>query len=247
MFINEIPPNTDISILVHRELNNLTFTTKTVDVTDETEQKLFAKLQKAYPNKFFTVVEIIKEEGQTVGFPVGNIQYVLDCVVDGKPYLFSGIQINAIKLPTGNEYHIIFSEKNMAPYNRRKEFRLWVGVDGIAQLGLNKAGREVVIKDVSANGIGFTTSTDYECSVGDIAHITFYDKLTDHSTRKVTELKFSVSANVVRVQDIDEKTRLIGCRVNNKNYTANIEKYIAAKQVERMQHARSNPPDKNRN
>lgn len=238
MLINEIPPNTEISVLVHKGLDNLTFKTKSVEITNDEEAKLLARLQKTYPNKYFVVTELIKENDKVVGFPVGNIQYIMDCVVDNRPYLFNGIQINAIKLPTGSEYHLIFSDKNMAPYNRRKEFRLWVGIDGIAQLGLNKAGREVVIKDVSANGIGFTTGSDYECEVGNIAHITFHDKLVDRSTRKITEVKFSVSATVVQIRDVDEHTKHIGCRVNNKAYTTNIEKYIATKQVERMQHGR---------
>lgn len=244
MLINEIPPETEITILVHRGLNNVTFTTKTVAIADETELKLFAQLQKKDPNNFFTVVEIIKEEDKVVGFPVGNIQYVLDCIVDSKPYLFSDIQINAIKLPTGNEYHIIFCRKNMNPYNRRQEFRLWLGIDGIAQLGLNKAARDVIIKDISFNGIGFVTGKDYECNIGDVAHISFSDKMVNRTTREVTELKFSLAAKVMQIRDVDEKTKHIGCRIVNKSRSSDIEKYIATKQMERMQHGRNNPENK---
>jgi hypothetical protein len=239
MLINEIPPNTNITILVHRGLDNLTFETKTVAITDEQELKLFAQLQKNNPANFFTVVETIKEDDKVVGFPVGNIQYVLDCIVDSKPYLFNGIQINAIKLPTGNEYHIIFSDKNMNPYNRRQEFRLWLGIDGIAQLGLNRAAREVVIKDISLNGIGFVTGLDYSCNLGDIAHISFSDKLINRSTREITDLNFSITAQVVHIQELDEKSKHIGCKIVNKSRSSTIDRYIAAKQMERMQRSRA--------
>lgn len=239
MLISEIPPNTELSILVHKGLDNLTFTTQSAEITDPEEMKIIEKLRKTYINKFFVVANVIKEDGSIVGFPVGNIQYILDCTVDSKPYLFNGIQINAIKLPTGSEYHIIFSDKNMAPYNRRQEFRLWLGVDGIAQLGLNKAAREVIIKDISMGGIGFVTGLDYECNVGDTAHISFSDKQVDRNTREVKELRFSINAKVMRIVEVDTKTKVIGCKITSCNNRAGLEKYIAQKQRERMQTGRT--------
>ena len=246
MLISEIPPNTEVTILVHRGLDNITFTTKTLEIEDSQEQKLLSQLQKKDPTTFFTVVEIIKEDDKVVGFPVGNIQYVLDCIVDSKPYLFNPIQINAIKLPTGNEYHIIFCKKNMNPYNRRQEFRLSLTLDGVAQLGLNKAARDVIIKDISLNGIGFATDIEYECRIGDIAHINFADKFINRNTREITNLNFSIAAQIVQIKEIDQKTKHIGCRIVNKGRGTNIEKYIATKQLERMQHDRAKLNEKDK-
>ncbi|MGN0161318.1 MAG: PilZ domain-containing protein [Lachnospiraceae bacterium] len=239
MLISEIPPNTEITILVHRGPNSITFTTKAAEITSEEEIKIIDKLRKTYTNKFFVVVDVIKEDDNVVGFPVGNIQYILDCTVDNKPYLFNDIQINAIKLPTGSEYHIIFSDKNMAPYNRRQEYRLWLGIDGIAQLGLNRAARDVVIKDISLSGIGFVTGLDYECKIGDTARISFSDKQVDRYTRQVRELRFSVNARIVRIEEVDDKSKVIGCRIMSCNNQSNLEKYIALKQRERMQTGRN--------
>lgn len=239
MLISEIPPNTEITILVHKGLNNITFTTKSAEITNEEELKIIDKLRKTYVNKFFVVADIIKEHDNVVGFPVGNIQYVLDCTVDSKPYLFDGIQINAIKLPNGSEYHIIFNDKNMAPYNRRQEFRVWLGLDGIAQLGLNKAARNVIIKDISLSGIGFVTGIEYECKIGDSSRISFSDKQTDHNTGEVRELRFTINARIVRIKEVDEKTKVVGCVITNCNSRSNLQKYIAQKQRERLQTGRN--------
>ena len=106
--------------------------------------------------------------------------------------------------------------------------RLWIGEPGPATTGLGKSPIDVTIKDISISGISFLCDRDNEIPDGSVVHIDFRDS--------VNNTRFSISAIVVRSEEIERARVVYGCKLNQESPA--IAKYVNEKQREKLQAAR---------
>lgn len=108
--------------------------------------------------------------------------------------------------------------------NRRNTFRLYVGKDGVAQVGPNRKGTKVLVKDVSEGGFAFVFHEKIEVSQGEPVRLVFDDCQMG--------LRFNLQGRLVRVVQLDESRFVYGCKLIIKNPA--LSKYIAEKQREML-------------
>ena len=148
---------------------------------------------------------------------------------DQKVYEFTNVEILNVKTKDEQIHHKMICKTPGKQINRRTAVRVWLGKEGIAQIGTNRVAYEVVVKDISVSGISFIFHKDLNVEPGTIAHITFND--TEART------KFSLSAIIVRTAEVDEGKILYGCRLNQESPA--IAKYVNDKQREKLKGSRT--------
>lgn len=196
MRINTIEPGGKLSLSVNINGKILQFTTRVAIVLPDS-----------------VLVDPITQNGRKIGFTNYNVQVVYEMQQD-KPIIWAKTRVILVKYK-GDTFHQIFAEGPGAILNRRDGVRQPVGVKGIAT---GKDFRqEVMIRDISANGISFYSDKSFPTD-GNI-RINFTDMNYD----------FSLAVNICWSSNEENLSRFTyGCRILSKNIR--IEAYIHAKQ-----------------
>ena len=207
MFLTEILPGTNLTILLHYEKEVLEFTTIAVRSV-----------------KGGLLVEPIMQDGKMINFiEKYNILYQLTFVnsEDSRLYKWNRIVIKAIKDEKGQSYHMLVSELEGQPYNRRQSFRVPLALDGVARFGPYKMTHTVTIKNISSGGIGFECEKDVNCPEDTIIHLSFEDS--------ILHTKFKVDCQAVRkINNEEGQYTYYGCKFLNESMAIN--NYIQRKQ-----------------
>lgn len=173
----------------------------------------------------------------------------LSCIrnVASRPFGWEHVAVEKVRV--GDEYvHLVASKDEGKGFNRRGNFRVDVTQDGTAQIGENKAGRDIIVTDMSATGIGFTVTSEVDISLGDRIRLTFSDSVDEPSVSEKHEdidvmslykpgktikhkYNFILTGSVVRFLPLSNgKTQKVGCSFDNAVDRDRISKYIYAKQ-----------------
>ena len=141
---------------------------------------------------FDTVVQEPAEEGvltepiyrndKLIGFKTkGLIITVQICnLSDEKVYEFNNVEILNVKTKDGEIHHKMICKYPGKQINRRTAVRVWLGIEGVARVGVNRTAYNVIVKDISVSGISFILHKDMGIDPGEMAHITFNDVEVDH-------------------------------------------------------------------
>lgn len=148
---------------------------------------------------------------------------------DQKVYEFANVEILNVKTQDEQIHHKMICKNPGKQINRRTAVRVWLGLDGIAQVGTHKVAYEVTVKDISVSGISFIFHKDLNVEPGTIAHIVFNDS--------EARMKFNISAIIVRTAQLDDGKVLYGCRLNQESPA--IAKYVNDKQREKLKGSRT--------
>ena len=213
MYINEIAVRAGIQITVAIGMQTMEFTTTVAQVFNDC---IYAE-------------PIFKNE-KMIGFSTKGL--VLSMITtdaeSGRAWQFVNIVIRYIRDADGNLFHEIKCKNEARPINRRGACRVWIGEPGLATTGLGKSPIDVTIKDISISGISFLCDRDNEIPDGSVVHIDFRDS--------VNNTRFSISAIVVRSEEIERARVVYGCKLNQESPA--IAKYVNEKQREKLQAAR---------
>ena len=235
MLLNEVSPDSGIEL--HAIIGNqtLTFKEKTIafHLDDKKLLKELNRLTKGYP---FVVTPAIKKDDKVVGFPTSGVIYQLLIVnqADNKLYMWPNVVVKQIKLPDQPAYHFFISNMSSKEYNRRARYRLWLGVSGIATIGLNRTPVDVTIKDISSTGVGFIIPNkileekQLTLPPQSLVVLTFFDEASGSN--------FRLTCIVVRQTPADEFRTVIGCKFAEENRA--IAQFIADRQRERLRDQR---------
>ncbi len=187
-------------------------------------QIVFGKQNMDLPSKIVGVrgknliVDIIHLNKKMLNLSSDNIRINLMLIREGKvPIVWKNVACKVIK-ENEQAFYQITSYSEGYENNRREAFRLFIGNDGVAQVGINKKALEVIVRDVSENGFSFVTSTDVKMAVGEPVRLVFID----------LDITFSLMGIVVRKVNVNEKEVLYGCKLSVKN--DKLLKYINSKQ-----------------
>ena len=161
-------------------------------------------------------------EGRMVRFANETAKHVINVSENKKAYVYQEVEIYMAKLPTkGNQSAIcIQTQEDAKPVNRRDFFRVFLGVDGQMKSGKTTRTEEVVIKDVSASGLGVLCDGAVHVPLESTVVVTFIDELTGET--------FALECMVVRRKEQSENKVLYGCKLPKPSNE--MEKFVARRQ-----------------
>ena len=149
------------------------------------------------------------------------------------PMVWKGVGVACVHEKSGSFYKITASGEGFE-INRRGAFRLFVGISGVAQLGINKKAVDVIVKDVSENGFSFVSSEDMDNVINMPVRLVFND----------FNKNYSLMGIIVRKVIINEAKILYGCQLSVNN--SELEHYINQKQRQMLSMNRDNSAFKNK-
>lgn len=204
------------------------FRTTVVDVEDKKQAKALAGIAQKFP---YALVEPIVRDNKVIGFPPNGVSYAVTYVDKDtqKPYEWQNVIVKQVAFADGSKYHIFISDKDAKEVNRRERYRLWLGCDGLLQIGIGQKATSVIIKDISATGISFIIENP---AAVDAALVPKNSTLVSLSFSDVeTNTKFRINAVVVRIEEMEDGRVLYGCRMTQES--SSVAKFINTKQRER--------------
>lgn len=168
------------------------------------------------------IAKPIMIEGRMVRFANEAAKHVINVSENRKAYVYQKVEIYMAKLPTkGNQSAIcIQSNEDVKAVNRRDFFRVFLGVEGVMKSGKTTRTEEVVIKDISAGGLGVLCAATVHVPMQSAVVVTFVDELTSE--------KFALECTVVRREEQEEQTVLYGCQLPKPS--DEMEKFVARRQ-----------------
>lgn len=217
MYISEIAANTDIKISVTIGTEKLEFTTKAVYIEDKGLDKVRSHFVSA-------VAEPVRVDDKLVALRMGvGIVYSVQAfnAQEEKMYEWINVKPQMITLKDGRKFLLLVCKDNMKPLNRRRSFRLWLGADGVATLGLDKKPLDIVVKDISSGGIAFIAKDfGQKLLPNTLAHVSFFDE--------DTETNFNINAIILRTEELAESRVLFACKLSMESLVVN--KFIKEKE-----------------
>lgn len=164
------------------------------------------------------LAEAVRIGGKVVGFLSENVHLDLYYIrQDRPPIVWKNVKCKTVLFDNKTFYNITaFAEGYES--NRRNAFRMFIGLSGVAQLGLNRKALSVIVKDVSESGFSFVSSEDIEDVINLPVRLVFED----------IDRNYSLMGLVVRKVVIGEKKILYGCKLSVENLE--LVKYINYKQ-----------------
>lgn len=201
MLIKDVPKESSLTIEVSIEGRKLEFSSKCIDT-----------------GMNYLYAEPIRIDGKRISFETTvtlsvSLVYIRE---DKNPVLWRGVGISTVH-ENGKAMYKITSAMEGYEMNRRGAFRLFLGLGGVAQIGVNKKAINVIVKDISETGFAFVGNEDMEVNKTPI-RLVFKD----------TEETISLMGVVVRKIVVNEKKIIYGCSLNSANI--DIVHYINDKQ-----------------
>ena len=167
------------------------------------------------------VVEPVLYEGKMVNFNIQGIgkQVSLFHEALGKMIIWKEIEIKAGYYKKKKLCHVIYINGDGIEFNRRKDYRQYLGIEGKAEhYGAEKVG--VIVRDVSNNGIGLI--------VDNVAGFENGRRMIVYFTDENGKYRFSLECKQVRSRVMQNGRVEVGCVVVNPPQA--LSQYVAFKQ-----------------
>jgi len=176
------------------------------------------------------IVNIIYYNGKMLNLSAEDVEINIMLIRQNKsPIIWKNVNCKLLN-ENGQQFYQLTATSDGYENNRREAFRLFVGNNGIAQMGINENVLNVIVKDVSENGFSFVASVDTEMAVGKPVRIVFSD----------LDIMFSLMGIIVRKENIDKKKVIYGCKLSVKNNE--LTKYINSKQRQNISSGKGSNP-----
>ena len=207
MLISEIEPGTTIQIVATIQDQQFEFDSRVFDL-----------------HKKDVLIEAIRMNDKLLNIQGDNV--AVDLVLfreNDKPLIWRNVEIVCKKYKS-KIYYAVNKELVAKEYNRRREYRLFVGEEIHARVGHKKVDRIVVLKDISNNGFSFIYQEPIEDAEGAFVYMTYPVVLNEKRT------EIPLFGKVVRKMDLPDGRTLYGCVLMKKNEM--IGHYINQRQME---------------
>lgn len=211
MRLAELPVGANILFDVSIHKHDLEFPSEVIEVHDN-----------------FILTKPVMSKGKVVGLGGEDVSVGMAYLRNEKsPVVWKGIGCSVVRVKGRVLYKVIASGAGFE-MNRREAFRLFVGIDGIAQVGTNRRALNVILKDISDTGFAFVV--DHEIDNADNAPVRLVFKDFDRS--------YNLMGFIVRTVKVDEDKYVYGCRMSMKNQL--ISHYINMKQRQMLSMNKNN-------
>lgn len=216
MRIEELKPGQEITLLVYVKNNSLAFT---------------SKVQEVNPLKHIIFADAVFQGEKPISFRgKGVILNVLASVGDEKPHLFKNVSSTLLKRSDGTLCYSLTTIAESVTYNRRKNFRCYVGIETSIRIGSNRAAHEAIIRDVSSTGFAVVCDNDVKFLPGHLVHVVLNDQIEEYGEK----FFFHLYGLVSRIQELENGKTVYGCRLNN--HVNGLDAYIMKKERYRLKH-----------
>ena len=219
MYLNDLHPEQLVTILAYVGSEHMEFNT----MVEETGAS----------KGIIHLAPILRNE-KPVSFSGKSIQTHLLAFFDEQiPHVFRNVHLTLTRRDRESVWYTVTASAASVPYNRRRYYRCYIGLDSVVRIGAHRAAHNAIIKDLSIGGFGFVVSPDVECSIGEMVHFSLSERIPEVS--KV--FSFSIYGIIVNKRELENGNIVCGCRMTSN--PANIDSYIATKERLRLQKERS--------
>lgn len=179
MFINQLLEGCELTLTASFGSNSATFTSKAAGIyypCDKDEISDFLEKHKIRFSKY-VVSEIFTFNGRPLGFDNDEISCNIMGIYESKPYEWLNVKVYRINLSKYGPAHIIITDSDAQPFNRRNSFRVSLSNECYVKLRNEESLNKAVLKDLSSVGIGIIIPKYLMVEPGDSILITFSDYL----------------------------------------------------------------------
>lgn len=228
MLIEDLKTDSTVTIYVTDGERAVQLSSSILSLNNEDAQ-ICLKEAKALGYNSFLAVKAITSGDYIVSFLSENITCCVTAVQNKKPYSWEHVKIIHLNLSSQGNVHVILSNDNVQTFNRRNEYRVFLGYTGNCSFEGSDKSISVMIKDVSCSGIGmiYDKNDDIELHAGMRVKIQFVE-VEDDGSRK----KYTLDGKIIRYVSMNNTKKLIGCKLISNN--TELEKLIYKKQRQIM-------------
>lgn len=225
-YIDGMAKGTSVSIeATDEEGKHVSLFTTVAQITDMTDMMVLEDLRHKHAKLHYAFLDPVREEGLLINFTSENVIKNIVIIQEGRPYGWKNVNIINLRLPVYGSIHVIISNDKIKPFNRRKYYRLSLGIEGIMQV--QEQTHPVLIKDISEGGIAIISNAIAGVEKGVLLEISFHDNSTGAYYR--------LPAAVVWVDSTTSVRTVYGCRL--LVHSDSLAHFINFKQQEKMRAA----------
>ena len=214
MRIEELHPGQELTLFVSVNKNSLVFT---------------SKVQEINRRRHMVFADAVFQNGKPISFRgKGVILNVLAATGDDKPHLFKNVSNTLLRRSDGTLCYSLTTIAESVAYNRRENFRCYVGIETSIRVGTNRAAYEAIIRDVSSNGFAVVCDNDVKFPTGSLIHVVLNDQMGGFGEKYY----FHLYGLVARIQELENGRIVYGCRLNN--HVAGLDSYLMKKERNRL-------------
>ncbi len=220
MLIEELKPGQEISLLINVNNNSLVFT---------------SRVQETLPRKHTIFAEAVFKGTKPLSFRgKGVVLDILATTEDDKPHLFKNVSNVLLKRANGTFCYGFTTLAESVTYNRRQNYRCYVGIETYIRFGPNQAAHEAIIRDISSTGFAVVCDSDVKFIPGNLIHVVLNDQIEDFGEKYY----FHLYGLVARIQELENGKVVYGCRLNNN--VKGLDAYIMKKDRYRLKRRNGN-------
>ena len=188
MFIDQLIEGCELRLTACFGAKTAEFTSKVAGIyypNDRNEISDFLEKNQIRFSKYI-VSEMFTFNGRPLNFDNDEIVCNLMGIQDSKPYEWMEVKVYRINLGKYGPAHLIVSDSDVQPFNRRNSFRVSVTNDCYIKFRNEDALNKATIRDVSSVGIGISVPKYIFVEPGDNILITFSDYCKMFKTKQVS-------------------------------------------------------------
>lgn len=227
MKINALEVGTIVTINATDFEKSIRMESEVLSVSDE-DKTFVTEAVKGMHKEAFCILDLITEENIPINFLSVRVKCIMTALINEKPYSWEDVKILKLKLPQAGSCHIVLCDNDVDTFNRRGEYRQWLGYDALCKFGDSQVPKDILLRDMSPSGVGFICSADYTIEVGYKVSIQFRDEVKNDIRKEYMSKLYTVSATIVRYVPMNNNKLLVGCKLD-KEYDE-ITKMIFSKQ-----------------
>lgn len=170
----------------------------------------------------YVLIESIRIKGKVVNFETGNV--LIDMLFireEIAPIIWKRVLLKNITYNNKTYYKVVPTGDGFE-INRRNAFRMYIGINGVVQVGVNSPAVDVIVKDASETGFSFVCKENIDKPLKSTVRLVFADN----------NKTYSLSGILIRQEEINEVKYVYGCMLNIKSQLLN--QYINQKQREML-------------
>ena len=130
MLIGNLDKDTEVTIHVTDGIKAVQLNSQVLDLS-KTDRQAGMEAAKKMDYQSFIGIKAIRVGDRFVSFSSENITCTITALKNNKPYSWKNVKIVRQTLPEQGTIHMVLSNDDMGSFNRRNEYRLILGQEGI--------------------------------------------------------------------------------------------------------------------
>ncbi len=197
-------------------------------------------LKEVSPKKSLVLPAPIYQADRVISFRAKNL--IVDLLVnmnDVQPALFKNVTVTLMKKSDGSLCYRLETIAESKSYNRRQNFRCFIGTEITMQCGMNHSTCDAILRDISYNGFAVVCTPKFPLETNQLIHVLYNDYVEETNQKFL----FHLYGIIVRIQELENGRILYGCRLNK--HVNGLDAYIMIKERLRLKKAAGEPSKRN--